>query len=84
MSFHLPPARFPALPMCGQCGHPVERLDEVPDALCERVWFIAHCHGQSERVAIDREMLLAMGAEPSVQFVTAFADGPALPPGETA
>ena len=40
------------LPRCGRCLREVERLVEYYDEFCQRLVFVAVCHGERERVDI--------------------------------
>ena len=49
------PTNLKALPMCGRCGTPVDRVTEEYDDIACLVRFSAYCHGAVERVTLDRE-----------------------------
>jgi hypothetical protein len=42
--------------MCGKCGKRCERLTEYYDQFMNRVVFVAHCHGERERVVLEVEL----------------------------
>jgi hypothetical protein len=49
------------LPMCAKCGHPVERME-----VQRRYWdcqtrFTVYCHGESETVDINEELIIIAG-----------------------
>lgn len=48
----------PRGPRCAKCGHQVERFELEHDDAAERVMFTAYCHGEVERVTLDREELV--------------------------
>ena len=46
-------ARISARPMCGRCGRLVDTLTERVDDFLGTVVFVAYCHGETERVALN-------------------------------
>ncbi len=72
-----------ALPMCGKCCRPVERLETAEDLTRGArgiATLRAYCHGAVEEVQLDLHTfdLLVAAAETQVWFGTAFAT-PELP-----
>lgn len=47
-------------PLCAVCNKPCDSLEEYYDDFLERVVFTAVCHGQRERVTIERHELEAL------------------------
>lgn len=65
------------LPTCARCGRPVDKLTEYYDEFMARVCYVAHCHGERERVDIDVELLKFLG-DSGISFGVAFALPPLL------
>jgi hypothetical protein len=47
-------------PMCAACGKRCDSVTETYDEFMARVVFIAECHGERERVTIDKYELEAL------------------------
>jgi hypothetical protein len=45
-------------PICGVCDKPVERFEQVEDFRTYTLIFLAYCHGQVERMNIDKDDLI--------------------------
>jgi hypothetical protein len=72
LRLNVPERRVSAVPMCAVCHRPVDRLVETQETFLEKVVFVAHCHGQSERVEFN--MREARDLDPSKGI--AFARSP--------
>ncbi len=68
-------------PLCGRCGKPCDRLTEEYDPFMARVVFMAHCHGERERVVLTEEEVCAAGSVFDISTGTAFVQPLALPDG---
>lgn len=64
-----------ARPICDRCNKPVERMTEEHDDFCDRMIFVAECHGERERVEVTADEL---AYHESIQFGRAFIQPLAL------
>jgi len=60
-----------SVPMCGRCGKRCDRLTEWYDEFCRRLVFVAHCHGERERVDLGVELFDAI-PDLRLDFTVAF------------
>ena len=67
-----------ARPTCDLCGRPVERFDETYDDFTARVRYRAWCHGETEYVDVNEEVLRSGVA---MTFARAFVGPRSLPEG---
>jgi hypothetical protein len=63
-------AALPPMPICAQCGRPVERMDWQWRPYLNAVEFVVYCHGVSEQMFLDSRTQIEMigNLEPGVAF----------------
>lgn len=66
-----------SFPTCAKCKKPVDRFTYGDDPLSMGVYFIAECHGASERVDVSAFSLVDADG---IAFGECFVSSPALPP----
>lgn len=65
----------PDKPRCARCNKPVEKLTEYLDQATGKTILIAVCHGRSERVVLDDELLMELYGNIEIRFTDAFRGG---------
>lgn len=70
--------KAPPLPWCAVCRRPVAELRSWYDELRREEVFEAHCHGESERVALTDAQLVLCDVRVGVAFSRAALPAPPL------